>query len=177
MTVDVMLDLETMGVSPTAAIIQIGACAFDIEVGVGDGFERTISLQSSLIYGGKLDQDTLDWWKKQPAEARKSVSIDADDIFSVLNDFTKWFPDNPLIWSNGASFDVPVLHSAYNRLGLEPPWPYNRVRDTRTLWDLATTLAGWTKPHREVSHTALANAIAQAEDVQSAYAALKGRGA
>ena len=42
-TFNVMPDLETMGVSPIAAIIQIGACTFDIEGGVGDGFERTVS--------------------------------------------------------------------------------------------------------------------------------------
>ena len=135
------------------------------------------SLQFSLIYGGKLDQGTLDWWKRQSVAARQSISNDADDIFNALNDFTRWYPVDAIVWSNGASFDVPVLQSAYNRLGLEPPWHYNRVRDTRTLWGLATTLAGWAKPQREVAHTALADAIAQAADVQSAYAALKGRGA
>jgi hypothetical protein len=70
---------------------------------------------------------------------------------------------------------VPVLASAYRALGLREPWDYGRVRDTRTLFALAAELAGWEKPRRETAHTALADAVAQAEDVRGAYAALRGR--
>jgi hypothetical protein len=68
-----------------------------------------------------------------------------------------------------------MLEAAYHATGYIIPWDYRSARDTRTLFDLAGQLTGWEKSRRETVHTALADAIAQAEDVRSAYAVLKGR--
>lgn len=51
---DVMLDLETMSTNPNAAIIAIGAVAFNKKDGVVDRFEIQINLESAIQSGGGL---------------------------------------------------------------------------------------------------------------------------
>ena len=68
---NVMIDLETMGVNNNAAIIAIGAVAFDFEGNLGYHFYQTITLQSSVENGGIMDASTVLWWMRQSDEARK----------------------------------------------------------------------------------------------------------
>jgi DNA polymerase III epsilon subunit-like protein len=177
----VMLDLETFSTAPDAAIVQVGAVIFDnfpVETTLaGRGtFERTIALQSSILAGGRMDADTVEWWR-HPDRTKPRISVEsgAERVGVVLSAFSDWFPEDAYLWSHGAAFDVPVLAHAYRMLGLREPWDHRRVRDTRTLFALAAELAGWEKPRRETAHTALADAVAQAEDVRAAHAALRTR--
>lgn len=181
MTTQIMIDLETMSTSPNAAIIQLGAVAFDLTAPIADTFdpatmfERTVALTSSLLAGGQVDPDTVAWWRRQALEAQAAVTLHGEPLAIVLKEFTAWYDALGKVegvYAHGAAFDVPVLDSAYRALGLTVPWRYTAVRDTRTLYALATDLAGWQRPRRTTAHTALADAVAQAEDVQSAYQAL-----
>jgi hypothetical protein len=166
MTLHVMIDNETMGIGPTAAVIQIGAVVFDVKNKVirEARFERTISLGSALAIGCTVDQSTIDWWKKQSDTAQRAVTDNPESISTVINEFVAWFKNLGKIegvWSHGASFDIPQLEFIMRSLNLACPWRYFNVRDTRTIhW-----LAGLPKPTRKTAHTALADAIAQAEDV------------
>lgn len=170
----VMLDLETMDTAPTAAVIQLGAIEFDVP---GDQchnhFQRTISLQSSLLAGGTMSPDTLAWWRRQSDAACLSVSSNADRLEPALSEFSTWLPEDAYIWSHGASFDIPVLDHAYRSLGMKPPWDHRRVRDTRTVFWLAQEWADWRMPETITAHTALADAISQAATLQSALTRLR----
>jgi hypothetical protein len=172
----VMLDLETMSTAPNAAIVQIGAVRFDpmeSTTWIRQGrFERTVALQSSLLAGGVIDPETVAWWRRQEETARFAITADAFPLDIALSAFTRWFPKGATIWSHGAAFDVPVLDHAYRSLGLVAPWGYRDIRDTRTLYSLAEQLAGWKRPEHLTTHCALADALDQAGDVQSAYQAL-----
>ena len=167
-----MLDLETLSTAPNAAIIQIGVVRFDPEgQGVTDTFERTVSLDSCLEVDLKVDGATFEWWLRQSDAARAAVTADPQPLPWVLRDLTTWLGEKPdnVIWSHGASFDAPVLASAYRACGYREPWDHRLVRDTRTLFWLAESW-GWKKPEHDTAHTALADAVAQAADVQSAFA-------
>ncbi len=173
--IHVMLDLETFGTSPSAAIVQIGAVVFYLDDEpqlLRAPFERTVSLQSSILAGGKMDDATIAWWCNQTPNAKIAISTDIVALITALMDFSAWFPTNAYLWSHGTAFDVPVLDSAYRSCGLTAPWDYRRVRDTRTLFWLAET-AGWQKIKRTTAHTALVDAQAQRHDVISAYVALR----
>lgn len=168
----VMLDLETMSTAPNAAIVQIGAAQFHLD---GDGifvsFERTVALQSSLLAGGSIDPKTVNWWR-EPGRPRHAIEHNAVSLGDALAHFIDWLPVDAIIWSHGAAFDVPVLESAYRSMGQTPPWSHRNVRDTRTLFALATSLAGWHKPEAHVAHIAVADAMQQVFEVQSACRAL-----
>lgn len=167
----VMIDLETMSTAPNAAIMQIGACAFEFTSAVKSGIIKIdISLQSSVLAGGHVDPETVKWWNSQRYELKRGFGWNTVHLHDALIEFGKWFDEHQEIegvWSHGASFDIPVLESAYRSLGLPVPWDYRLVRDTRTMHWLAKEL-GWEKPKREVAHTALEDALVQCDDLRSA---------
>ncbi|NML62243.1 3'-5' exoribonuclease [Massilia sp. RP-1-19] len=163
---DVMVDLETMGTGPNAAIIAIGAVEFDLAKGeVGDRFYAVVSLESSVTNGGVIDPSTVIWWLGQSDEARKAVCADAEHINVALLRFTTWLSqcaarDDLRVWGNGAGFDNVVLEEAYRRSQLTRPWHFWNNRCYRTMKGLQPDLkAVRTGTH----HNALDDAMTQAK--------------
>lgn len=175
---DVMLDLETMGKGPTAAIIQIGACYFT-ENAIEYKFSCNVALQSSLAYGMTTDEDTVDWWRGRAGTA-SAFRGTMHGLPKALASFQGWlaglpgFHEEGAIWSKGPAFDAAILEHAYRLMGHDaPPWHYRKVRDQRTLEDIALSL-GWNKPiYPEPDHDALNDAIAQADQCQEAWRFIK----
>lgn len=136
---DVMLDLETMGTGPRAAIVAIGAVEFDLAAGViGERFFRAVTLSSSMRMGGEIDADTVLWWMRQSDAAREQFASGGEDISRALLDFAQWLGarapvDDVRVWGNGAAFDNVVLRSAYQAAYLEPPWRFWNDRCYRTM--------------------------------------------
>ena len=147
MSLHVMVDLETLDTVPTAAIIAIGAVAFDPE---GDGlpplaemseaigkFYIRVSLDSCLRNGLTVDGSTVSWWLRQENDARQEAAAAVDggvDLSSALWSFRHWYQRvRPIrVWGNGSSFDISILEHAYRRVHSRPPWDYKAVRDMRT---------------------------------------------
>lgn len=177
----VMIDLETMSTAPNAAIMQIGACVFEFSSPIkSEIIKIDVALQSSLLAGGHVDPDTVKWWNSQRHELKRDFGWATVHIHDALTQFSEWFDQeqkrSPIegVWSHGASFDIPVLESAYRSVGLPVPWDYRLVRDTRTVHWLAQNL-GWEKPKREVAHTAVEDALAQCDELRGATTHLQVR--
>lgn len=160
----VMLDLETMGNGPNAAIVAIGACTFDITAGkIGTTYYNRVNLASSVAHGGVIDADTVAWWLQQGDEARAEIAREGGmHIAEVLRSFEVWMDrhtHDAEVWGNGASFDNVILRGAYTRNGTSAPWAWWNDRCYRTAKAL----------HRDVPmerlgthHNALDDAISQA---------------
>lgn len=144
MSLEIMLDLETMGTGPDAAIIAIGAVAFDLDKGelLPYEFYHVVDLGSSVDEGGVIDASTVMWWLKQSDEARSAFYGPRDfHIRTSLDNFAAWC--NSLcgvgrgclagVWGNGATFDNVILSQAYKRAVVERPWPYRADRCYRTI--------------------------------------------
>jgi hypothetical protein len=162
---NVMIDLETMGTNDNAAIIAIGAVAFDFEGNIGPEFYELVDLNSSVSKGGVMDASTVLWWMKQSDEARKEFEKVADLEPYVLEGFENFIEqfDDVKVWGNGASFDNVILANAYRRNDIPTPWKYYNDRCYRTM----KNLHGDIKMEREgVHHNALADAISQAKHLQ-----------
>lgn len=135
----VMIDLETMGTDPNAAIVAIGAVAFDIEGGYVDpnSFYAQVSLSSATKLGGVIDPDTVMWWLKQGDAARKELSArPGEHIVDTLEELSAWMTFhtiNPTVWGNGANFDNVILRTAYQRIAMAPPWHWWNDRCYRTV--------------------------------------------
>ena len=136
---NIMLDLETMGVNPDAAIIAIGAVEFDTGTGdIGERFYTVIDLASSVKHGGVIDASTVLWWMQQSDAARSEFERPGLDIIDALTAFSVWVAGlgpEVSVWGNGAAFDNVILASAYRRIGLPPPWPHWLDRCYRTIKD------------------------------------------
>lgn len=158
------MDLETMGSSPNAAIIAIGAVEFDLETReLGRTKSCMVSLKSSVNHGGVMDADTVLWWMKQSDEARKPFSRSGWDIDVALKLFSDWFAEcydkrDLCVWGNGSDFDNVILASAYSRLKMVAPWHYYNNRCYRTVKNLFPLKMERTGIH----HNAGDDAVAQA---------------
>lgn len=159
----VMLDLETLGVSPGCAIVSIGAAFFSRD-DVGKTFYATIDRASCAAVGLVEEPATLDWWARQ-SEAARAVLTDpsAKHLIDALYEFQYWLakgPDQIRVWGNGATFDPPILAAAYEKIHSRAPWGPFDVRCYRTLKSFsATPIARGDGTHY---HHALDDALAQA---------------
>ncbi len=164
----IMLDLETMGTGPNAAIVAIGAVEFELTKAggqLGDSFYQCISLESAMAEGGQVDAGTVLWWLKQSDAARAMFAQPAFVHGVALVGFSKWMTKrgetkNMRVWGNGASFDNVILASAYRRAGLQLPWNSFNDRCYRTVKSMhpAAPAIQRTGTH----HNALDDAINQA---------------
>jgi exodeoxyribonuclease VIII len=129
-----MLDLETMAVTPDAAIIAIGAVSFMPEkMLIMDRFHETISLESCLKTGLVINGDTVMWWMQQDASARKQFSKHGWGLKACLRQFAQWVTSDTWMWGNGASFDNVILANAYRQVKLDVPWKWWKDRCYRTI--------------------------------------------
>lgn len=170
---NVMIDLETMGLRPNAAIVSIGAVHFkqslSLETGLAvlevvDTFHTAVSPKSCLDAGLTTDQSTVDWWAKQSTEARQSWQReDAPSLTEALTKFSAWVLEDSndkqiSPWGNGADFDLVLLKSAYYALGADPPWKFYHHKCYRTVKSLFPVAE---MPRRGTHHNALDDALHQ----------------
>lgn len=165
----IMVDLETMGTRPTAAIVSIGAVAIDIENNkLLDKFYTNIDLQSCIDLGCTVDGTTVVWWMRQEDKAREALGKGHPLAFA-LYDFSLFVQrgkdyvnvEDVRMWGNGSDFDNVILAHAYRRINKTPPWNFRGSRCFRTL------RAGHPEvedlPSNGVKHNALDDAIWQAQ--------------
>lgn len=180
MATHVMLDLETMGNNPDAAICEIGACSWDSKTHEVQQFQCLVSLETSVAAGGKLDVSTVLWWMQQEPEARvrltnpQACRLPVFDLASALALFAKWikqFPAHELeVWGNGVAADNVWLRQAYVRTHQAPPWSFRQDRCYRTLKNLLPHILP--SPTRRGEHQALADALYQLDHLIRLLAAL-----
>lgn len=171
----VMVDVEALALRSDAVIMSIGAVQFELDgsgdIGVKSAFYRSISIDSNLALGRKIDESTIVWWLQQDPAAVGVFHEAKVTLETALVDLQAWFPTGAKVWSNGASFDIPMLEHAYHQVDLEPPWPFWDSLCMRTY----RSLPGAKNVERvlpKVAHNALQDAIAQALYVQAIHEAL-----
>jgi len=76
-----MVDLETMAVSPTVVILTLGAVHFNpYGNGYSDKLYFRISIDDQDALGREIDENTLDWWSKQSPEIMEEDCFDHQSI-------------------------------------------------------------------------------------------------
>lgn len=163
---DIMLDLETMGNGSRAAIIAIGAVAFD-HTGVKDCFYATVDLESSMRVGMECDASTIMWWMQQSEQARGAFKNATNEtIEQALTAFSEFCQRNDVagMWGNGAAFDNAILSSAYRLCRMQQPWKFWNDKCYRTI---KAFYPGVQLVRKGTHHNALDDARSQAEHLVS----------
>ena len=166
----VMVDLESLNITPDTCILTIGAVVFEPKsTGIIERIEIRPSIDEQLQLGRTISEDTVEWWGKQSPEAQEEAFGDHGRIpfKDAMERFYQFCLHKHTVWSNGASFDVVVMENALQQVGKRIPWAYYNVRDTRTLYD-ATGLRLGDGGH-VTSHKAVEDAEHQAVVVQAGY--------
>lgn len=180
---NIMLDLETMGIEPGCAIVAIGAVKFDTAHGMYDRpFYSNVSLKSCTDKGLTIDPSTVMWWLKQSEEARTALLSNTHELKKVLTEFAMWAeqdadsdaPSRSIdpwtsLWCCGTDFDIPILKVAFRVCNKHWPFDFGGYRDVRTMRNLDIEAAGI---DRNGLHNALEDAKFQAAQVIAVARAL-----
>lgn len=176
-----MVDMETMGNSPDAPIVSIGAVFFDPSTGnTGAEFYRVVSLESSMSFGMKPDASTIQWWLKQSSEARSAILVDEAmglrESLELLADFIAENAANGShtvqLWGNGCSFDNVILRRAYALTETPFAVPFRNDRDVRTMVELGKSVGinpRYDIPFEGDMHNALSDARHQVKYVSAIW--------
>ena len=176
----VMLDLETLSTRPNAVILSLGAVIFDPHSlsQPKAWLSLKFDVDEQIAHGRDVQDDTLAWWSRQSPEVIE-LSMgekDRESVTSALEKFTKFVLHADEIWSQGPVFDIVMLENIYSQYQMHVPWPYWKIRDSRTLFkvlnhDPRSELRGASASH----HDALDDAVIQALAVQQCFQLLKGK--
>lgn len=176
MNTDVMIDLETLDVLPSATVLTVGAVKFDpfgddVSDPAMTKFYVKVDIDSCDRLGCTVSPQTLEWWSKQ-SQAAQDEAFDPNDridIHTALDQLYKFCWGAKRVWSHGAGFDVIILENLYRKIGKAVPWQFWEVRDTRTIFDIGID------PKRPpvLKHHALEDAWNQAVGVQNVFRYLR----
>ena len=155
MNINITFDLETCALCPTAAVMSIGAVAWNADAEVNpftDGFSgdycfyQHVDLRSSFIDGFTFDKKTSDWWMTQNDDAKKSL-LEYDEmplrsIDGVIKDFFSFITSvqaetsakEVKLWSQGSDFDIAILKNICEKYDIEIPVSHKNFRDHRTFF-------------------------------------------
>lgn len=166
-----MIDMETLAVSPRAVVLSLGAVHFNPwGNGYGDKIYFKIDLDDQDQLNREIDPNTLDWWAKQDPEIMEEAFSPNDRIplTDAMDRFHKFAWGCDAFWSHGATFDLVIIEDILRQLKRPLPWNYWQLRDTRTLFDLGHD----PDMPKGSKHDALQDAIRQAIGVQTIYTKL-----
>jgi len=149
MKINVMTDIETLGVDSNSTIIQIAAIAFDIETGEHISKFNQIANIAINERPLQIEGSTLQWWVKTDKELfAKLLTSGECSSEQMLRNFQNWLwnlsedPKKLYLWGNGILFDNKIIQHQMTELNLAYPIPYYNDRDVRTILDLAASKAG-----------------------------------
>lgn len=185
MRIDIVVDIETLGLSSVNPIIQIGAVAFDIDSGVIiDKFKMSAMVRKDVTING----ETLKWWLEVNPTLLKSIICEAtatEDL--MLLRFIDWISkfrvdvgfNNVFLWGNGILFDNKILKDKIESYGMAYPIWYRNDRDVRTIVDVycekfSTNLDELKKKFTPtVEHDGLEDALAEANMLHYCWSKVK----
>jgi len=159
-----MVDIETLGSRPGAAIASIGAVVFTPSRVISE-WECVVNPETCQLAGLKMDAATVMWWMRQSDAARASTFGQRGiDIHRALTDLAIFATDEGVsdYWSHGATFDLVILSEAALTVGApQLVKDFRRARDTRTLYEI-TGVNPKTFMGTGTAHKAVDDARAQA---------------
>lgn len=142
-----MIDLETLGTKSNSVVMSIVAIPFNLDTGeVSDKqFIVNIDLNSSLAAGLTVDGNTVQWWLTQNPEIMALMFYDSLHIANALVAFNDYIEENfaepPIVWGNGARFDLGLLENLYQKMSITPKWKFRDERCYRTINSLFLSIA------------------------------------
>jgi hypothetical protein len=168
----IMIDIETLGVTPGSAILEIAAATFTFEDAEGwEWFNVEIDLLSSLAAGLTADAGTAAFHLKNGFAGH----LRGQALGRAMIALTAWMNERAAtldrVWAWGMDFERKMIEGACRALKMDFPWKYSRSADARTVWNIA--FPG--KPHAPRKHRAKDDVIDQIIDLRTAVSQLKGK--
>jgi len=141
---NVMIDIETLAIAkplqPNVRISQIGLAVFDDNFHITDTL--SINIDTSKQKDRIKDQETINWWMKQPKEVIKSVFSNEVDPYKASKTIISFLENigkhKFRFWSNHVLFDVVAFESFlkdFSEKTGDDFYRYNQIVDYATMVD------------------------------------------
>lgn len=139
---DAMIDVETLGITERALIVELGLLLFDRDKAkIHSEHLFKIDLLSYQNYDNKFNMDisTILFWLNQSKAAQEKVfkenhrGCKVEDVFFDINVLLK---DVNTMWCH-PSFDYKMFEHHLRVFKIQSNMPFYKVRDLRTAVDLA----------------------------------------
>jgi len=173
-------DIETLGNTSNAPIVQIAAVVFGEKGEIIDSIDLKADLATIPENDFHVDYDTLRWWMNQIANNPSLIDVMNEQIMGheeMIVRFSEWVSEMTkkyeqlFFWSH-ATFDPPILDRHNKAYGIER-LPFRNQRDIRTL----THIAGYIKVTKnKKAHDAMADCEYQARYIAKGLKILKDKG-
>jgi hypothetical protein len=167
----VLIDLETLGTTPDAVVLEVAAVCFDpAEQRMGPFCVYEVAMRSPDQQMRAIGEETFMWWGDQVAKGVLMPGLHGGMTLraamgNLCEFLRKWHKGGGEVWSWGIDFDLGICADAMRDYQMEVPWSYAKQRDARTL----CKVMGVTRDG-EVMHRALDDAQAEVEAVMEALA-------
>lgn len=166
-----LIDIETLAVPEE---LEPGMLVDVVQVGVvvlGSDLEVLETREWCVQPNGVCSEGTVRWALELAVErgrvpdwcrAREDgVAWDMSQVLERVRELWELHECRE-VWSKGA-FDVEILRQHYGARRMFCPWHYHEARDLRTMMKMCVVRG---KLYDEVAHTALADALAEAEELR-----------
>lgn len=161
-----MIDIETGGLAPGAAILEIAAAEFDPKSGeILREWSAPIDLLDSIRLGLTMDAETAAFHLRNGYEGSLRGGT-AWRVFNALDVFLHWNAEEITVWAWGKDFEAKHFEHVLGLVGLPPLWDFRKLHCARDKWIEAF---GKDKP-RKRQHTAAADVRDQVADLCQALA-------
>lgn len=155
----VVIDLETLDVTPSSVIAQIGICHLRQVDGVWEAAE-SYRVDVDIDQPGRtIGASTLRWWVQSAGkDAPFFGGTSLDEALNVVEDE---IGGANCVWCNGPAFDFAILEHAFKQADRAFPAKFWTARDCRT-----AKMVAWDPDLKnETPHDAQADAIFQAKQI------------
>lgn len=126
----IVLDVETLGLDLTSALLSIGLYNENHQL------HLYFQVDPQLQYGATVLWDTVKWWLEREDALRKeqasAVRLPPPLIFDILVEYFRVFRSDFTVWCNGASFDFAKLAWHAGKCQKTLPWKFYKERCYRT---------------------------------------------
>ena len=172
---NIMLDIETLSNTVNSAVIQVSLVKFDWDKDCQnpEKLQLNLHVDEQIKKGLDINSDTLAWWLDTNPELLKTILKHNGSVEFALTEIQNFITLDDCIWCH-ATFDVPILANLFNKFNKRLPWKYIRVRDIRTLIDLAELDLSQYDWKNEKTHDSLDDCMFQIKYCKDAMKKLKG---
>lgn len=135
----VMIDIESMALTPDALVLSIGASKFDLEetgpVTPDPDFFVVPDFLEQVARARHVERGTQMWWSRQgqAVSAHWRNPNKVTPVEEALLQLSEFVAGAKTIWAKGPQFDIVVLEDLFRVFGHKVPWDYRIIRDVRTV--------------------------------------------
>jgi hypothetical protein len=159
-----MIDIETGGLAPGAAILEVAAAEFNLATGeILREWHGTIDLLDSLRLGLTIDSATAGFHLRSgyPGTLRGGTVW---RVMNALDTFLHLDSEDISVWAWGKDFEAKHFEHVLGLLAMPPLWDFRKLHCARDKWIEAF---GQDKPRRR-THTAAQDVRDQVQDLVTA---------